>query len=146
MNVPVASNSTSIAVTSAVISGSGAVEAVLVAATCSLAPILAPDLAITVRSGSRNRRLTRSGRFRVSLTSAETSCSSRSSGSGVPSKVMLKALLNCGSAMGHRLDSAGASSSSRAGISKEEPGRNRNGSSMSLNAASRRHSVGSPYS
>ena len=51
MNVPVASNSASSAVTSAVISGSGVVDALLVAATTSFAPILMPVLASTVRSG-----------------------------------------------------------------------------------------------
>ena len=99
MNVPVASNSASSAVTSAVISGSGDVDALLVAAITSFAPILRFVLASTVRSASRNRRITRSGRFRLSSTSADTSSGSRSAGSAVPSIEIVKALLIC--ACGH---------------------------------------------
>ena len=101
VNVPVESNSTSSAVTSAVIRGAGVVDPLLVAATTSLDPIFMPDLASTVRSGSRNRRITRSGRLRLSSTSADTISGTRSAGIGLPSTLTVKALLTWASATSH---------------------------------------------
>ena len=62
------SNSASSAVTSPSISGSGLVLASLATETFTLEPIFAPDLAITMRSESRNRSTKVSGSRRLSST------------------------------------------------------------------------------
>ena len=62
------SNSASSAVTSPWISGSGLLLPSVATETLTLEPIFAPDLAITIRPGSRNRSTNVSGSRRLSST------------------------------------------------------------------------------
>ena len=78
------SYSASSAVISPWISGCGLVLESLATETLTLPPIFAPDLAITIRSESRNRSTKVSGSRKLSSTWAETSSALASSGMGEP--------------------------------------------------------------